>query len=96
MRIENTGTEALSVAGIVKNAATGVVASSQREATQFAPQDTAALSSNGLAVPSLTSQALSAAEDRAAKVEALRQAIASSSYTIDPALVAEAMISEGF
>ena len=96
MRIESTGIEALSAAAISANAATGVVVPSQREAAQFAPQDTAALSSNGLAVPSLTSQALSTAEDRAAKVEALRQAIASSSYTIDPALVADAMISEGF
>ncbi len=96
MRIENIGTEALSAAGITAGTATGAAAHAQGSAGQNTPQDTASLSSNGLAVPSLTAQALSTAEARASKVEALRQAIASSSYTIDPALIADAMISEGF
>ncbi len=96
MRVESTGTEALSVAGITAGAAPGAVAQSQGKTEQPTPQDTAALSSSSLAVPSLTAQALSTAEARAAKVEALRQAIVSASYIIDPALVADAMISQGF
>ena len=96
MRVESTGTEALSVAGITAGAATGPIAQSQGNTEHSTPQDTAALSSSSLAVPSLTAQALSTAEARAAKVEALRQAIVSASYTIDPALVADAMINEGF
>lgn len=94
MRIESTGTEALSVAGAA-SAATDAAAHAQRKA-QPTSQDTASFSSSSLAVPSLTAQALSTAEARASKIEALRQAISSASYTVDPALIADAMLSEGF
>ncbi len=81
--------------------ATGVAAGEQRSATTTAsapvaePQDTASLSANSLAVPSLTAQALSTSEARAAKIEALRQAVTSAAYVVDPGLIADAMISAG-
>lgn len=96
MRIENTGTEALPVTGSTTGAAIGIATPGREETQQSASQDTASLSSSSLVVPSLAEQALSTAEARASKVEALRQAIASASYAINPDLIADAMLNEGF
>ncbi len=84
--------------GAVTGVAAGeqVKATTNRAAAQPAePQDTTSLSGNSLAVPSLTAQALATADARAAKVEALRQAVANAAYVVDPALVADAIISAG-
>lgn len=59
------------------------------------PVDTASLSSEAPAVSSLAKQALTAAEARAGKVEALRRAVASAEYSVDAGLIADAIISQG-
>ena len=94
MRIEALAATAVTPVGAdtgmaAKSAAAG---NSSNQSTGF-PEDTASLGTSP--VPSLTSQALASAEARAAKVEALRIAVASAEYTVDPALIADAMISVG-
>ncbi len=77
------------------------VASSQTAATsahavaKAEPEDTATLSSGSLSVPTLTDQALRAAESRYAKVEALSRAVNSGEYTLDPAVIADAIRTSG-
>ncbi len=58
------------------------------------PMDTASLSAHSLSVPALTAGALASADTRAEKVETLRQAVATSTYTLDPNRIAQAMINE--
>jgi len=55
-------------------------------------EDAATLSIDGVRVNSLVAKALDAPELRQDKVEALRQAVHSGEYKIDPAQIAEAMI----
>ncbi len=58
-------------------------------------EDKATLSSGSLSIPSLATQALEAAEARYAKVDALHRAVSSGAYTLDPSLIAEALVSAG-
>ena len=69
-------------------------ASTARPASANA-EDKATLSSGSLSVPSLATQALEAAEARYAKVDALHRAVSSGAYTLDPSLIAEALVSAG-
>jgi negative regulator of flagellin synthesis FlgM len=55
-------------------------------------EDTATLSVDSAAVNSLVAKALDAPDIRKDKVEALRQAVQSGEYKVDPALIADAMI----
>ena len=60
---------------------------------QAVPQDTTSFSAGAADPSSLTTQALASADSRAVKVEALRQAVVNAEFTLDPALIADAMIS---
>lgn len=55
-------------------------------------EDKATLSTSQASIASLTAQALNMPEVRTDKVEALRQAISSGEYKVDPNQVADAMI----
>jgi|HubBroStandDraft_6_1064221.scaffolds.fasta_scaffold2179460_1 negative regulator of flagellin synthesis FlgM len=55
-------------------------------------EDTATLSVDSSAVNSLVAKALDAPDIRQDKVEALRQAVQSGEYKVDPAQIADAMI----
>ena len=55
-------------------------------------QDAATLSVDGARVESLVAKALSTSEIRSDRIEALRQAVQSGQYAVDPAQIAEAMI----
>ncbi len=59
------------------------------------PLDTATLSSGSPSVSSLAQQALTTAEARAGKVEALRYVVANAGYSVDAGLIADAIISHG-
>ena len=86
----------LAAAGIgVEDAAAARSAAGARSSAAPLPEDTTTLSSAKFSVPSLASQALASAEARGAKVEALRHAVASAQYTLDPAAIADAIESEG-
>ncbi len=94
MKIEGNG----AIDAVHASAAVGAAqrtAVAQEPAKQSEPEDTTSLSSNSLAVSLLSAKALSSADERAAKVEALRQAVLSASYEVDPALVADAILSAG-
>ncbi len=93
MPIELLGAAAL--AGVGQEGAATAKAQVSREASASIPQDTTTLSANAKAVPSLVSEALSAAEARAVKVEALRQAVASATYSVDASLIADALVRAG-
>ncbi len=71
------------------------VASGAQKSSSAVPVDTATLSAGSLSVPSLATQALQAAEARLAKVGALNRAVSSGAYTLDPALIAQAIASSG-
>lgn len=58
------------------------------------PVDTASLSSRAPSISSLAKQALTTADARAGKVEALRHAVASGGYSVDAGLIADAIISQ--
>ena len=66
-----------------------------RSVPQSVPRDTTSISPQAktLSVPALTSQALASASARATRVEALRLAVANAAYSIDPSLIAEAILS---
>jgi negative regulator of flagellin synthesis FlgM len=57
-------------------------------------EDTATLSADTSSVSSLTQQALSAPSIRQDKVDALRQAIQSGQYQLEPDQIAQAMIDQ--
>jgi len=57
-------------------------------------EDRATLSAGKANVETLATQALNSPEIRQDKIEALRQAIASGQYKVDPGAIAEAMIRE--
>ena len=92
MRIDLSG--AATEIGL-EDAASAKPVSSGRSVAPALPEDTATLSSDNFSVASLASQVLASAAARGAKVEALRHAVASAEYTVDPALIADAMVSEG-
>ncbi len=92
MPIDLTGVTA--VAGL--DAASGPAAKpALRPAPPSVPQDTTSISPQAktLSVPALTSQALASASARASRVQALHLAVANAAYSIDPSLVAEAILS---
>ncbi len=95
MRIDLTG--AVDVAGFGASGGTAAKPAARAgvHSAVATPEDITSISAQTLSIPSLVSQALAAAEARAAKVEALRQAIAGATYSVDPALVADAMIGVG-
>ncbi len=95
MRIDLTG--AADVAGLEagKGMGTRPVAASGASSAYGVPEDRASLSPQSLQAPSLASQALASAEARVAKVQALRQAVTSAAYNVDPGLIADAIIGEG-
>lgn len=95
MQIDLLGVAA--VAGIEREnrPVIGSAVNTSSTGTAAVPQDTASLSSGTQSVPSLAAQALSSADARLARVAALRQAVANVEYTLDPALIADAMISQG-
>lgn len=79
------------------------IKSPQRSPSETAPsataessvaEDAATLSVDATRVNSLVAKALDAPQIRQDKVEALRQAVESGKYTVDPAQIAEAMIRE--
>lgn len=92
MRIDLYGSTAAPVAG---DRTTAVVPAGQVSAQAAVPQDTATLSAGSLSANALIAQVLRSAEAREGKVEALRQAIGSGAYTLDPGLIAEAMQAAG-
>jgi negative regulator of flagellin synthesis FlgM len=57
-------------------------------------EDTASLSFDRASVSSLVSQAMAAPEVRQDKVDALRQAISTGQFKVEPARIAEAMLPE--
>jgi len=62
--------------------------------THSAGEDTASLSFDRASVSSLVTQAMASPEVRQAKVAALRQAISSGQFKIEPDKIAEAMLPE--
>ena len=95
MRIDLTGAADAAGLGANLGAAARPAASAEGQSAAAAPEDKASISAKTLSIPSLTAQALASAEARAAKVEALRQAVAGATYNVDPALIADAMIGTG-
>ncbi len=93
MRIETLAAQAITSVGTEAGMAAKPAAGNSSNQSAGIPQDTTSLGISP--VPSLTSQALASAEARAAKVEALRLAVASAQYTVDPALIADALIGVG-
>ncbi len=91
MPIEITGVAAL--AGLHAASETAGKVAVRTASAVSTPEDTASLSPRALSVPALTQQALSTADARAARVEALRHAVTNAAYNIDPTLVAEAILS---
>ena len=59
-----------------------------------AADDTASLSFDRASVGSLVSQAMASPDVRQDKVDALRQAISSGQYKVEPTKIAEAMLQE--
>ena len=57
-------------------------------------EDTATLSTDSVSISSLTTQAMQTPEIRQDKVDALRQAISSGNYKLDPAQIAGSILSE--
>ncbi len=75
---------------------TGTAVSSSAQATgKQVPVDTATLSEGSLSVPSLSAQALQQAESRLEKVSALNRAVNSGAYTLDPGVIAQAIVTSG-
>ncbi len=95
MRIDTLAAQAVTSVGAETGTAAKSAAGNGGTHQSAMPMDTASLSSIVSPVPALTSQALASSEARAAKVEALRIAVTSAEYTVDPALIADAMISMG-
>ena len=91
MPIEITGITA--VAGLDSLPGSAGKSAARTAPAASAPEDTTSLSSRALSVPALTRQALSSADARAARVEALRHAVTHAAYNIDPTLIAEAILS---
>ena len=58
-------------------------------------QDGFSLSFNGHTVGSLTERALQTTPSRAAKIEALKQAVAGAQYQLDSAKIADALVNTG-
>ncbi len=94
MQIDLFGAAAVTGIGLENRAAAKSAVSPSSSGAVAVPEDTASLSSSLPSVPSLASQVLASAQSRQAKVEALRQAVANAEYSLDPALIADAMISE--
>ncbi len=90
MPIEITAVAA--VAGLDASSGAGARTAARTASAASAPEDTTSLSPRALSVPALTQQALSSADARAARVEALRHAVTNAAYNIDPTLVAEAIL----
>ena len=90
MRIDSFGSAGVAAAA---ERPSGVALAAQE--VTATPEDTATLVSGSSSVSSLTAQALETAGARSAKVEALRQAVSSGSYTVDPGVVAEALVKSG-
>lgn len=66
----------------------------EQTAVQGPGEDKATLSTDLASIQALTAKALSVAEIRQDRVDALRQSIQNGEYKIDPAQVAEALIRE--
>ncbi len=92
--IDLLGTTALTVARIEANAPVKPTQQVQHR-TPAIPEDTASLSSGAPSISSWAKQALTATDVRAGKVEALRHAVASAGYSVDAALIADAIIGHG-
>ena len=92
MRIDFTGAPELS--GYRAGAGAKAAVSAGAPSSAAAPEDRATLSAQTLSAPALVSQALATAGARAGKVEALRQAVAGGTYNPNPALTADAILSE--
>jgi len=67
---------------------------SGENAVQAPEEDKVTLSTDTSSVAALTTQALNSPEIRQDRVDALRQAIASGDYKVDPGAIAQAMIGE--
>ncbi len=90
MRIDSLGS-----AGVTAAAVRPAGVATHQQGGTAVPEDTTTLVSGSSSVSSLTAQALETAGARSAKVEALRQAVSSGSYTVDPGVVAEALVKSG-
>lgn len=91
--IDLLGAPALTVSRVEAN--TPVKPAQQVEHhTPTIPVDTASLSSGAPSVSSLAKQALTTADARAGKVEALRYAVANAGYSVDAGLIADAIIGQ--
>ena len=91
MRIDLQG----AAASAVTTETAGVGTGAARRSAASTTEDKATLSPSSVAVPSLAIQALESAEARFAKVDALQRAVSSGAYTLDPSLIAEALIGAG-
>ncbi len=58
-------------------------------------EDRTTFSSGDSTAAALTAQALSGGDARAAKVDALRQAVSRGEYAVDPSAVADAILGQG-
>ncbi|MGH9499981.1 MAG: flagellar biosynthesis anti-sigma factor FlgM [Terriglobales bacterium] len=92
MRVEVNGLTGSALDGIKSPERTPAETASAVSAETAVGEDAATLSVDGARVNSLVAKALHAPEIRQDKVEALRQAVQSGEYAIDPAQIAEAMI----
>lgn len=94
MKVDLNGSDPsqLSNIGSSQRAETGATTPARTESNPQLIEDTATLSSTGETVKSLTTKVLESSEVRQDKVEALRQAVHSGEYRIEPEKIAEAMI----
>ncbi len=74
---------------------TGAANAATAQSSSVVAEDRATLSEGSAVVPTLAQQALQTAETRLAKVDALQRAVSSGAYTLDPSLIAEALVKEG-
>lgn len=96
MKVDLNGANASNLSSVTSTQHGQTVATSVSNAQNEAEigEDTATLSSGGAHIEALTAKALETSEVRQDKIEALRQAVQSGQYKIEPDKIAQAMIQQ--
>jgi flagellar biosynthesis anti-sigma factor FlgM len=95
MQIQLFGTTSSEIDGSPDTTATAPPGDAIQTAAPSPPQDLATLSSSSTAISSLTQQALEVASTVEGRVLALREAVSSGQYSVEPEQIADAMLSDG-
>jgi flagellar biosynthesis anti-sigma factor FlgM len=95
MQIQLFGTTSSEIDGSPDTTAAAAPGEAVQAAAPSTPQDLATLSSSSTSISSLTQQALEVASTMEGRVLALREAVSSGQYSVEPNQIADAMLSEG-